>query len=88
MLQIFAPLDEPEADAITHAAGVAGYDPSTVRVTVVRRSLDARKGHPIGFHLELAIWSADAPSSDTGTDTIGTPAVERAVDAGGVAGEP
>ena len=36
-LQIFAALDEPEADAVAHAARVAGYDPSTVRVTVVRR---------------------------------------------------
>ena len=55
-LQTFASLDEPEADALAHAARVAGYDPATVRVTVVRRSLDARKGHPIGFHLEVAIW--------------------------------
>ncbi len=49
---------------MAHAARVAGYDPSTVRVTVVRRSLDARKGHPIGFHLELAIWGADAPGTE------------------------
>ncbi len=63
-LQIFAPLDEPEAEAVAHAARVAGYEPSAVRVTVVRRSLDARKGHPIGFHLEVVIWPADAPSTD------------------------
>jgi uncharacterized protein len=61
-LQIFASLDEPEADAIAHAARVAGYDPASVRVTVERRSLDARKGHPIGFHLEVSIWPPDAPS--------------------------
>ena len=64
-LQIFAPLDEPEAEAVAHAARVAGYEPSAVRVTVVRRSLDARKGHPIGFHLEVVIWPADAPSTDS-----------------------
>src|SRR6478736_7027579 len=67
-LQIFVPLDEPEADAIAHGARVAGYDPSTVRVTVLRRSLDARKGHPIGFRLEVAIWPADAPSIDGAGD--------------------
>ena len=63
-LEIFVPLDEPEADAIAHAARVAGYEPSTVRVTVTRRSLDARKGHPIGFRLEVAIWPADAAVVD------------------------
>ncbi|HEY2747124.1 MAG TPA: hypothetical protein VGL86_21020 [Polyangia bacterium] len=62
-LEIFAPLDEPEGDAIAHAARVAGYDPSAVRVAVLRRSLDARRGHPIGFRLELAIFAADAPPS-------------------------
>ena len=59
LLQIFAPLDEPEATAIAHAARVGGYAPEAVQVTVVRRSLDARKGHPIGFHLEVAIWPRD-----------------------------
>jgi uncharacterized protein len=60
VLQIFAGLDEPEADALKHAARVAGFDPEAVRVTVERRSLDARKGHPLGFHLEVAIWPLDA----------------------------
>ncbi|MCU1282781.1 MAG: NAD(FAD)-utilizing dehydrogenase [bacterium] len=64
-LQVFAPLDEPEAETLAHAARVAGYDPAMVRVTVVRRSLDARKGHLIGFHLELAIWPADTASTET-----------------------
>jgi uncharacterized FAD-dependent dehydrogenase len=59
-LQVFATLDEPEADALAHAARVAGFDPASVRITVERRSLDARKGHPLGFHLELAIWPLDA----------------------------
>jgi uncharacterized protein len=68
ILQIFAPLDEPESAAVAHAARVAGYDPSTVRVTVVRRSLDARKGHPIGFHLEVAIWPADLSDTEANAD--------------------
>lgn len=55
ILQIFAPLDEPEADAMRRAARVAGYDPAVVSLTLLRRSLDARKGHPIGFRLEVAI---------------------------------
>ena len=76
-LQIFASLDEPEADVVAHAARVAGYDPSTVRVTILRRSLDARKGHPIGFHLEVAIWPADAPSADR-EEVLPAPARARA----------
>jgi uncharacterized FAD-dependent dehydrogenase len=76
-LQIFASLDEPEGDAVAHAARVAGYDPSTVRVTVVRRSLDARKGHPIGFRLEVAIWPADAEAVDL-EETLPAPARARA----------
>ena len=53
---------------MAHAARVAGYDPATVRVTVLRRSLDARKGHLIGFHLEVAIWPLDVvePEVETG----------------------
>lgn len=58
-LQIFAPIDEPESAAVEHATRVAGYDPSTVRATVVRRSLDARKGHPLGFHLQIALFPID-----------------------------
>jgi uncharacterized FAD-dependent dehydrogenase len=76
-LQIFVPLDEAEADAIAHAARVAGYDPSTVRVTVTRRSLDARKGHPIGFRLEIDIWPADSPSTDA-EEALPPPARARA----------
>src|SRR2546421_12865936 len=64
MLQTFAPLDEPEPAAVAHAARVAGYDPTTVRLVVVRRSLDARKGHPIGFHLEIAVWPPDGAATD------------------------
>lgn len=64
IVPIFVPLDEPEAEAVARAARVSGYDPEAVRLTVTRRSLDARKGHPIGFHLEVAIWPADAVTRD------------------------
>src|SRR3954468_16586049 len=64
MLQTFAPLDEPESAAVAHAARGAGYDPAAGRLVVVRRSLDARKGHPIGFHLEIAVWPPDAAATD------------------------
>src|SRR4051794_71562 len=47
-VSLFVPLDEDEERAVTRAAG---GEP----VTVVRRSLDARKGRPIGFHLDLEI---------------------------------
>src|SRR5947207_2795520 len=36
MLQTFAPLDEPEPAAVAHAARVAGYDPTTVRLVESR----------------------------------------------------
>jgi hypothetical protein len=77
-LQIFVPLDEPEPDALAHAARVAGYDPSSVRLTVLRRSLDARKGHPIGFRLEVAIWPADALTSSDDDEGLPAPARARA----------
>ena len=55
VLELFVSLDEPEAAAVERAARIGGYDPNAVRAVVTRRSLDARKGHPIGFHLEVAI---------------------------------
>ncbi|MDB4965864.1 MAG: NAD(FAD)-utilizing dehydrogenase [Myxococcales bacterium] len=77
MLQTFAPLDEPEPAAMAHAARVAGYDPELVRLTIVRRSLDARKGHPIGFHLEIAVWPFDAVATDV-DDALPAPTRARA----------
>lgn len=76
-LQIFAPLDEPEAAAVERATRLAGFDPRAVRAAVVRRSLDARKGHPIGFHLEVAILAADAPP-DPSDGSLPPPARARA----------
>ena len=78
MLEIFASLDEPEEEAVAHAARVAGYQPSAVRVSVVRRSLDARKGHPIGYWLEVAIWPAEAPPQDDVEEGLPPPLRVRA----------
>ncbi len=50
---LFVPLDEDEARALERAAKQAGVAASAM--VVVRRSLDARKGRPIGFHLDLEV---------------------------------
>jgi uncharacterized FAD-dependent dehydrogenase len=50
---LFVPLDEDEKLAIARAFPGA---------RVVRRSLDARKGRPIGFQLELAIGADEEPA--------------------------
>jgi uncharacterized FAD-dependent dehydrogenase len=70
-LEIFIPLsasDESIASLVARAAGSSPSDLGTVRV--VRRSLDARKGHPIGYRVRVRIFptgsednSARAPVS-------------------------
>src|SRR5262249_24578971 len=77
-LEIFTPLDEPEGDAIAHAARVAGYDPAAVRVAVGRRSLDARKGHPIGYRLGIPVWPPDAAPTLEDEEGLPPPARARA----------
>jgi uncharacterized protein len=47
---LFVGLDDDEAEAVARVARAEGV----ASLVVVRRSLDARKGRPIGFHLELA----------------------------------
>jgi uncharacterized FAD-dependent dehydrogenase len=57
---IFVPLDADETAEISRAARQLGWDPSRVRVA--RRSLDARKGHPIGHRVEIELaTAADGP---------------------------
>ena len=56
---LFVPLDESEPDAIARALRKLAVDLPSIRVTVLRRSLDARKGHPIGFHVEVALVRED-----------------------------
>jgi uncharacterized FAD-dependent dehydrogenase len=60
LVTLFVPLDEDERSALERFARSAGVAPSVV--TVVRRSLDARKGHPIGWHLQVSVGAtADEP---------------------------
>jgi uncharacterized FAD-dependent dehydrogenase len=68
-ITVFVPLDEDEATAIGRAAKQVGQTAAEARV--VRRSLDARKGHPIGFHL-LVRFGAEAE------DELGLPAPVKA----------
>ena len=78
VLELFVSLDEPEAAAVERAARIGGYDPNAVRAVVTRRSLDARKGHPIGFHLEVTIWPQLADAADDGDAALPPPDRARA----------
>jgi uncharacterized FAD-dependent dehydrogenase len=51
-LTLFVPLDDDEAAAVARAMPGG---------RVVRRSLDARKGRPIGWNLEVAVGELDEP---------------------------
>ena len=54
--EVFLPLDEDEAALPRLAAAAVGLPLSAVgRVEVLRRSLDARKGYPLGFRLEVRV---------------------------------
>src|SRR5260370_27372210 len=55
---LFAPLDEPEDETLRRALGLADARGEEARARVARRSLDARKGHPLGFHLEVEVYAA------------------------------
>lgn len=64
-LELFLPLDEDEAalpELAARAAGLARRDVAAVRV--VRRSLDARKGHPIGWRIEARVLRPGEPEGD------------------------
>lgn len=52
LVTVFVPLDEDEERAVARTAQGAA-------ARVVRRSLDARKGHPIGWHLQVAVGADD-----------------------------
>jgi uncharacterized FAD-dependent dehydrogenase len=54
-LQLFVALDEDEASAVARA--VAGLR-TAGEARVVRRALDARKGRPLGFHLEIEVGAS------------------------------
>jgi uncharacterized FAD-dependent dehydrogenase len=63
-VSIFVPLDQEERDAIATAARQVGLDAETAHVRVLRRSLDARKGHPLGHHLQLELSPPSEPISE------------------------
>jgi uncharacterized FAD-dependent dehydrogenase len=58
---MFVPLDEDEAVACARALRTSGLGSDGGEARVVRRSLDARKGHPIGFHVEIEVRPRGAP---------------------------
>ena len=75
--EIFLPLDEDEAALPRLAAQSVGVARSAVgRVEVVRRSLDARKGHPIGWRLEVRVHppgASEAASANTERERLDPP---------------
>ncbi len=55
-VELFFPLDEVDADLRSRAAAAAGVRAEDVTAaTVIRRSLDARKGRPLGYRLVVEI---------------------------------
>ena len=58
---IFLPLGAPAGALEEHAAAVLHVAPERVHVQVLRRSLDARRGRPLGFRLQVRC--ADEPLS-------------------------
>ena len=76
--QIFVSLEEDEASCRARAVRQAGLDPATAAVRVVRRSLDARKGFPIGFHVELEIAATPSELSHAHEESLPAPSAARA----------
>src|SRR6185503_16808051 len=72
LMELFVPLDEDETQALAEAARHAGIDPAQARIAILKRSLDARKGHRIGHHLTISLGPAGAPEAalpeDAGLD--------------------
>src|SRR4051794_38772687 len=78
--EIFLPLDEDEAAIPRLAAQAAGVALTSVgHVEVVRRSLDARKGHPIGWKLAVRLLPSGVTSATSATPGAqpGAQAAER-----------
>ncbi len=72
-VEIFVSLDDDEGEAVARAARQVGAQPSEASVT--RRSLDARKGHAVGWHLQVEIGGTDG---DEPEDVLPPPARARA----------
>src|SRR5690348_9546467 len=65
IIELFLPLDEDEAALPRLAARAAGISPEKVgSIALLKRSLDARKGHPLGWKLRIAISPPGAPPPD------------------------
>jgi uncharacterized FAD-dependent dehydrogenase len=76
-LDVFLPLDEPEdalGETAARAAGIARHE--VARVEVLRRSLDARKGHPLGWRYQLRLIRIGEP--DEQAEPKGLPPPGRA----------
>ena len=75
-LDLFLPLDEDEAALPDLVARTAAIPRAEIRsLTVERRSLDARKGHPIGWRLRVLVDRENEPFS---RPTRGLPPPHRA----------
>jgi uncharacterized FAD-dependent dehydrogenase len=94
-ISVFVPLDDDEREAVARASKQVGHTAAEARV--VRRSLDARTGHPIGFHLLVRFGGSDDDGESmappvrakpgthvvvVGTGPCGTWAALRLVEAG------
>ena len=61
-VDLFVPLAEAARPPAELAARALGQSPDSLgQVTVLRRSLDARKGRPLGYNLRLAFGAPEAP---------------------------
>ncbi|HEY3353368.1 MAG TPA: FAD-binding protein [Polyangia bacterium] len=61
-VEIFLSPDEVDGDVGARALRVCGLDPATSHARVLRRSLDARKGWPLGFRYVVACGPGPAPA--------------------------
>ena len=66
-IDLFVPLAEAERPPAELAARALGQSPEQLGpVTLLRRSLDARKGRPLGYNLRLALGQPEAPPEPPG----------------------
>ncbi len=64
-VDLFVPLAEAERPPAELAARALGQSASALGpVTVIRRSLDARKGRPLGYNLRLALGTPESPPQE------------------------
>src|SRR5882757_149197 len=67
LVDIFVPLDEGDAPLGPAAERALGWARGSAgAVTVVRRSLDARRGRPLGYRVRVSVARAGEPTADGG----------------------